>query len=89
VDQAVAGEEHERDDDEEGGERAVGDIFTENKDIYCNKLPNLDRLDALEGIEHDDNEYSEHLEGIIVESEEGRESVVNKDCQAGFLVLVL
>jgi hypothetical protein len=43
----------------------------------CNKLPNLDRLDAIEGIEHDDNEYSEHLEGIIVESEEGRERVVN------------
>ena len=50
----------------------------ENQNIYCNKPLNPDRLDALEGIEHDDNEYSEHLEGTIVESGEGRESVVNK-----------
>jgi hypothetical protein len=41
-----------------------------NKNIYCNKLSNPDRLDALEGIEHDDNEYSEHLEGTIVEFED-------------------
>ena len=54
--QAMAGEEGEDDDDEEGGEEDVGGSFMANKNIYCNKLSNPDRLDALEGIEHDDNE---------------------------------
>ena len=45
----------------------VGGSFMANKYIYCNKLSNPDRLDALEGIEHGENEYSEYLEGTIVE----------------------
>ena len=63
----MAGEED--DDVEEGGEGDVGESFMENKNIYCNKPLNPDKLDALEGIEHDDNEYSEHLEGTLVGSE--------------------
>ena len=70
VEQAVAGEEGEEEDDEEGGKEDVGGSFMAHTNIYCNKLSNPDRLDALEGIEHDDNEYSEHLEGTIVEFED-------------------
>ena len=52
----MAGEEGEEDDDEEGGEGDVGESFMANKNIYCNKLSNPGRLDALGGIEHDANE---------------------------------
>ena len=49
-----------------------------NKHIYFNKSLNPGKLDDLEGIEHEDNEYSEHWEGTLVESGVGTESVVNK-----------